>query len=103
MPRGGKRRPNLDERFSLNPLKRWSSHHSRGGSEFERSLIRERTKAGLEAAVARGRCRGRPVIMTPERVELAQKMRDEGKSYREIGEMPRVGASTVQLHLSKSG
>ena len=36
-------------------------------AEFERSLIRERTVAGLAAARARGRVGGRPPVMTPRR------------------------------------
>jgi len=35
-------------------------------AEFELSLIRERTKAGMDAAIARGAKPGRPRSMTPE-------------------------------------
>jgi hypothetical protein len=37
-------------------------------AEFERSIIRERTMAGLEAARARGRRGGRPRVLTEERL-----------------------------------
>ena len=37
-------------------------------AEFERELIYERTKAGLESARARGRKGGRPYKMTPAKV-----------------------------------
>ena len=40
-------------------------------AEFERDLIRERTRAGLAAARARGRKGGRPKLLTPERRKLA--------------------------------
>jgi DNA invertase Pin-like site-specific DNA recombinase len=40
-------------------------------AEFERELIPERTKAGLESARARGRKGGRPFKMTPAKVRLA--------------------------------
>lgn len=43
-------------------------------AEFERSLIVERTKAGLEAARARGRKGGRPRAMTPKKIEVAHEM-----------------------------
>jgi DNA invertase Pin-like site-specific DNA recombinase len=43
-----------------------------GLAEFERDLIRERTMAGLAAARARGRKGGRPPVMTPAKVRLAQ-------------------------------
>ena len=41
-------------------------------AEFERSLIIERTKAGLDAARARGRNGGRPFKMTAAKLRLAQ-------------------------------
>ncbi|WP_293304252.1 recombinase family protein [Pedobacter sp. UBA5917] len=40
-------------------------------SQFEREIIRERTKAGLSAAKARGRHGGRPKGLTPEKKEIA--------------------------------
>jgi DNA invertase Pin-like site-specific DNA recombinase len=39
-------------------------------SEMERELIRERSKAGLEAAARRGRKGGRPPSLTPEKKDL---------------------------------
>ena len=41
-------------------------------AEFERELIIERTKAGLQAARARGRNGGRPFKMTSAKLRLAQ-------------------------------
>ncbi len=41
-------------------------------AEFERELIRERTKAGLDAARARGRKGGRKFSLTKAQVRLAQ-------------------------------
>lgn len=43
-------------------------------AEMERELIRERTRAGLEVARARGRKGGRPPVMTPEKIEAARIM-----------------------------
>jgi len=43
-------------------------------SEFERSLIQERTRAGLAAARARGRKGGRPRAMTNDQVKKAKAM-----------------------------
>ena len=40
-------------------------------AEFEREIIRERTKAGLDAARARGRKGGRPKGLSPENLQLA--------------------------------
>ncbi len=47
-------------------------------AEFERDLIRERTRAGLAAARARGRQGGRPrKLGTPTKVALAQTLYDD--------------------------
>jgi DNA invertase Pin-like site-specific DNA recombinase len=45
-------------------------------AEFERALIVERTRAGLEAARARGRKGGRPRVMTPTKIKIARQMYD---------------------------
>ena len=41
-------------------------------AEFERNIIRERTKAGLESARARGRKGGRPTKITEEKIKMAK-------------------------------
>lgn len=46
-------------------------------AEFERNLIRERTRAGLQAARARGHKGGRPKALDPDKQELAVKLYDE--------------------------
>jgi DNA invertase Pin-like site-specific DNA recombinase len=55
--------------------------HIFGGlAEFERDIIKERTKAGLEAARARGRLGGKPKapsLNTPKKVALAQSLYDD--------------------------
>lgn len=48
-------------------------------AEFERDLIRERTRAGLAAARARGRRGGRPPVMTEAKAALARQMYDSGE------------------------
>ena len=54
-------------------------------AEFERALIIERTKAGLEAARARGRNGGAPCKMTPAKLRLAQAAM--GKPETKVGEL----------------
>jgi DNA invertase Pin-like site-specific DNA recombinase len=49
-------------------------------SEFERSLIRERTAAGLKVARARGRLGGRPKVLDHEKITIAQSLYDDGKT-----------------------
>lgn len=46
-------------------------------AEFERTLIRERTRAGLTAARARGRQGGRPKVLSDEQRKMAQALRDD--------------------------
>lgn len=46
-------------------------------AEFERTLIRERTRAGLKAARARGRQGGRPKTLSEDKRRMAQALRDD--------------------------
>ena len=43
-------------------------------AEFERDIIQERTKAGLEAARARGRVGGRPKLLDDRKIVLARQL-----------------------------
>jgi DNA invertase Pin-like site-specific DNA recombinase len=45
-------------------------------AEFERDLIRERTKAGLRAARERGKTGGRPPALEEGDLKLAQRQSD---------------------------
>jgi len=49
-------------------------------AEFERTLIVERTKAGLNAARARGRLVGRPKAQNDQRIDMATTLYNDGKS-----------------------
>jgi DNA invertase Pin-like site-specific DNA recombinase len=72
-------------------------------AEFERSLIRERTMAGLAAARSRGRVGGRPPVMTPEKVKVARDLygaRD--LTVEEIAKTIGVSRKTVYRHLVDS-
>jgi DNA invertase Pin-like site-specific DNA recombinase len=69
-------------------------------AEFERELIRERTRAGLAAARARGRKGGRPRVMTPEKLEVARQMYESRRhSLGAIAETVGVSRATVYRHL----
>ncbi len=65
-------------------------------------IISERTTAGLTAARARGRVGGRPTVMTPERVNVARRMRDDGATWETIAGTLRVGMSSVRRALAKT-
>ncbi len=72
-------------------------------AEFERELIRERTKAGLAAARARGRKGGRPKassLNTDKKVALAQALyEDKNNSIADICSTLRVSRSTLYRYL----
>ncbi|SDD23767.1 Site-specific DNA recombinase [Rhodococcus tukisamuensis] len=68
-------------------------------ADFERSLIRERTVAGLAAARERGRVGGRPAALTPAKKRQANKVRAEGVPMSEIAEVLKVARSTLYRHL----
>lgn len=64
-------------------------------AQNERRQIAERTRLGLAAARARGRHPGRPSVMTADRVALAQRLRDEGRTVAEVGRSLGISKSTV--------
>jgi putative DNA-invertase from lambdoid prophage Rac len=70
-----------------NPAGRLTMHILAAISEFERSLIRDRTRAGLRAARARGARLGRPRTPLPvDHQEIVARWRRDtgGKGYREL-------------------
>lgn len=72
-------------------------------AEFERTLIRERTQAGINAARARGRQGGRPKLLEANKRELAIRLHREQKhSIAEICSMMGVSKSTLYNYLAES-
>lgn len=73
-------------------------------AEFEREIIRERTKAGLDAAKARGRKGGRPSGLSPEKLQLAltaQDLHDTGKySIAEIAKRLKLPIATCYRYMN---
>jgi DNA invertase Pin-like site-specific DNA recombinase len=55
-----------------------------GLAEFERELIRSRTKEGRERAKARGQSLGRPFKLTPHQRSEAIRRRDRGETLSDI-------------------
>lgn len=71
-------------------------------AEYERELISERTKAGLQAARARGRLGGRPRKIDATAVQMAmQAMSDPTASAREVAN--RLGVTTATLYTYVNG
>ena len=72
-------------------------------SQFERSLIRERTIDGLNNARARGRNGGRPPKVTGKRLELARSLWDaHTHTLKQIAELLGCSESSVYRGLHRS-
>jgi DNA invertase Pin-like site-specific DNA recombinase len=63
--------------------------------QFERDLIRERTRAGLAAAAARGRTGGRRPVITEEKLRRAQALIAKGLGVRDAAVRLRVGKTAL--------
>ena len=69
-------------------------------AEFERSVIRERTTAGLRAARARGRLGGRPPALTEEKLVMAKAMlRDPDITVEKVAHQLKVSPATLYRHI----
>jgi DNA invertase Pin-like site-specific DNA recombinase len=64
-------------------------------AEFERDLIRERTRAGMKAAKKRGKHVGRPKALSSGQVQHMRELLAAGKTQREVAELLGVSANTV--------
>jgi DNA invertase Pin-like site-specific DNA recombinase len=65
-------------------------------AEFERSLIKERTEAGLAAARARGRKGGRPRSLSKEKRKLVcQLYKSKQHSIKEIMNLMNISKQTL--------
>lgn len=71
-------------------------------AELERSLIGERTKAGREAAKARGVKMGRKTKLTPQQIEHAHKLLDSGEHHDKIAKSLGVSRRTLYRGLNDS-
>lgn len=69
-------------------------------AEFERDIIQQRTKAGLEAARRRGRIGGRPAIEADTKRRIV-KLFNSGESASDIAKRYEIGRSTVYKILSE--
>ncbi|MFD0379758.1 recombinase family protein [Streptomyces sp. NPDC127112] len=64
-------------------------------AEFERSLIKDRTRAGLDAARAQGRMGGRPAVMDADKLAAAKARRAKGESVTAIAKALGVSRATL--------
>ncbi len=69
-------------------------------AEFERDIIRERTRAGLASARSRGRLGGRPSIMNSKKLKMATSLYADGETQvGEICETLGISRATFYRHL----
>jgi len=69
-------------------------------AEFERSIIRERTKAGLDAARARGKKGGRPPALVAKDLAAAKAMLSDPEiTMEEVAKRLKVAPSTLYRHM----
>lgn len=69
-------------------------------AEFERSVIRERTRAGLKAARDRGRKGGRPPALSAADLAAAKAMlRDPEITVAEVAQRMNISPATLYRHL----
>ncbi|TNF69413.1 MAG: recombinase family protein [Gammaproteobacteria bacterium] len=72
-------------------------------SEFERNLIRERTRAGIEAARSRGRQGGRPKKLNKDKRQLAIDLyKGKKHSLRQICEMTGISKPTLYKYVREA-
>jgi DNA invertase Pin-like site-specific DNA recombinase len=70
--------------------------------QFERDLIRERTRAGLAAAAARGRPGGRRQVVTDDKLRRARGLIAKGLSVRDAAVRLKVGKTALYEALRQS-
>ena len=69
-------------------------------AEFEREIIRERTKAGLTAARARGKSGGRPKALTEKQVQILRQLAaDKNRSVADICDTLRISRTTFYRYV----
>src|SRR6202046_1178669 len=70
-------------------------------AELERSLITERTRAGVKAAQRRGVKFGRKAKLTPDRISHARKLIQQGTTPTDAAKIMGVGRATLYSALQR--
>ena len=63
---------------------------------MDKALVNERTKTSLAIAKAKGRTGGRPIALSPEKLDEARKLIDGGMPVRAVAKI--VGSSQATLY-----
>jgi len=81
-----------------NAISKLILHVMSGVAEFERELVRERTRLGMSKARAAGKHLGRPRVAVD--VERARELRGAGWSYARIGDELGISSDSVKRGLA---
>lgn len=84
------------------PAGRFMGHMLGALAEFERSLIVERTQAGLKAAKQRGQKLGRRPALSPEQRKHARELIDRGESPAKVAKLLNVCRATLYNSLRQA-
>jgi DNA invertase Pin-like site-specific DNA recombinase len=84
------------------PSGRFFFHVMAAMAQMERELIRERTRAGLSAARARGRLGGRKPSMDSSKIQAARQLLDTGMSASEVAGHLGVSRATIYRSIAAS-
>ncbi len=68
--------------------------------QFERDLIRERSRAGLSAAAARGRRGGSKPVVTADKLARAKALLEKGLTVREAAARLKIGETALHEALN---
>jgi DNA invertase Pin-like site-specific DNA recombinase len=68
-------------------------------AEFERALVSERTTLGSAQARQRGVKAGRKPKLTPDKIEKAQRLLDQGESPSDVARSVDVSIATLYRHM----
>jgi DNA invertase Pin-like site-specific DNA recombinase len=69
-------------------------------AELERSMISERTRAGVKAAQRRGVKFGRKPKLSPQQIDHARKLIDAGEDRQKVAALFKVGRKTLYRRLA---
>jgi len=64
-------------------------------AQYERDLIAQRTARSMQYLKAQGRTFGRAMVLSPEQISAAQKLRDNGVPVSEIAKQFKVSRATI--------
>lgn len=71
-------------------------------AEFERTMIRERQREGIEAAKRAGKSLGRPSVLTAQQIEEARARRARGEPVAQIAKDFGISRAAMYVHLKEA-